>query len=380
MPTPTGSNPACEWLRAGNKIFPALLAAIDAARESVCLEIYIYRNSPLGIRFREALLRARERGARVRVLVDAIGSISLPGHFWDPLRHAGGEVRVFNPLALRRVVIRNHRKLLVCDGRVAFIGGFNVSPEYEGDGVKSGWYDVGLKLGENLVPQLQASFDDMFERAEFQHKHFIRLRKSTAKRAITLPPEQIFLSGPGWGHNPFQRALQQDLKHARQVQIMMAYFLPPHRLARALRRVVRRGGKVQLALASKSDVPLSLLAARSLYRRLLAGGVEIYEYQPQILHAKLIIVDQVVYAGSSNLDTRSLHINYELMIRFDDPAVVSAAREIFASTLEHCHCVTGEKWSQSRTVWQRLKQHWAYFLLNRIDPYLARWQWRGLPD
>ena len=98
---------------------------------------------------------------------------------------------------------------------------------------------------------------------------------------------------------------------------MVAYFLPSWRLRRDLMRVVRRGGRVQLILAGQSDVQLSKLAAQSLYRRLLRAGVEIYEYQPQILHAKLFMVDDAVYTGSSNLDTRSLQINYELMIRFD---------------------------------------------------------------
>ncbi len=380
MATATRSNSTCQWLRAGDKIFPTMLAAIDAAQQSVCLEIYVYRSSPLGVRFRDALVRARERGARVRVLVDAIGSISLPGHFWVPLRKAGGEVRVFNPLALRRVAIRNHRKLLVCDGRVAFVGGFNLAPEYAGDGITCGWYDVGLKLEGEVVPRLEASFDDMFARADFRHKRFMRWRKTSAKRTVTLPPEQILYSGPGRGRNPFLRALQKDLKEARQVQIMMGYFLPSWRLRRALRRVVRNGGSVLLVLPSKSDVLLSLLAARSLYRRLLAGQIEIWEYQPQILHAKLMIVDHVVYAGSSNLDSRSLRINYELMIRFDDAKVLASAREIFADTLKYCRRVTSEEWRQSGTLWRRLKQRWAYFLLNRLDPYLARWQWRGLPD
>jgi cardiolipin synthase len=105
-----------------------MLAAIDAAQESVCLEIYIYAPDSLGERFREALVRARQRGARVRVLVDALGSISLPAAFWKPLSAAGGEVRQFNPLALERLGMRNHRKLLVCDEKVAFVGGFNRHP------------------------------------------------------------------------------------------------------------------------------------------------------------------------------------------------------------------------------------------------------------
>ena len=160
---------------------------------------------------------------------------------------------------------------------------------------------------------------------------------------------------------------------------MVAYFLPSWRLRHDLMRVVRQGGRVQLILAGQSDVQLSKLAAQSLYRRLLRAGVEIYEYQPQILHAKLFIVDDAVYTGSSNLDTRSLQINYELMIRFETGELAEQARAIFADTLRHCRRITREEWRQSRTFWQKMKQRWAYFLLNRIDPYVARRQWRSLP-
>jgi cardiolipin synthase len=279
---PTEPSPVCQWLCAGDEIFPAMLAAIDAARKSVCLEIYTYTDSPLGKRFREALIRAQARGVRVRVLIDAVGSMSLPGSFWEPLRNAGGEVRQFNPIALKRFWIRNHRKLLVCDERVAFVGGFNVAPEYEGDGVKCGWCDVGLKLEGRLAPQLAVSFDEMFARADFRHKHFVRLRKLGAKKIVALPTEQILFSGPGRGRSPIKRALRKDLARAKQVQIIVAYFLPTRRIRRDLMRVARRGGRVQLILAGKSDVFLSMLAAQSLYRRFLSGNVEIHEYQPQI--------------------------------------------------------------------------------------------------
>jgi cardiolipin synthase len=374
------SGPTFNWLCTGDEVFPEMLAAIDAAKKSVCLEIYIYQDSPLGIRFRDALVHACRRGAGVRVLVDAVGSYSLPGKFWDSLRSAGGEIRQFNPVTLNRLIIRNHRKLLVCDGRVAFVGGFNIAPEYEGDGVKSGWCDVGLKIEGPLVARLALSFDEMFERAEFRHKRFMRLRKSQAKKVVALPKEQLLFSGPGRGRNPFKRALHKDLKYAKNVQMIIAYFLPTWRLRRELMRVARRGGNVQLILAGKSDVLLSLLAAQSLYRRFLSGNIEIYEYQPQILHAKLIVVDDIVYVGSANLDTRSLHINYELMIRFENKAFGKEAREIFSKNLKHCRRVTAAEWHRSRSFWRRLKQRWAYFLLNHLDPYLARRQWRALPD
>ncbi|HEX5398444.1 MAG TPA: phospholipase D-like domain-containing protein [Verrucomicrobiae bacterium] len=378
MPTPPDYS--CQWLRGGDEMFPAMLAAIDAASRSVCLEVYTYEECPLGREFRDALVRARERGLRVRVLVDAIGSLFLSNHFCEKLRRAGGEVRVFNPIALRQVTIRNHRKLLVCDGGVAFVGGFNIAPEYVGDGVADGWCDIGVKIKGPLVAQLDRSFDEMFERAEFRHKRFVRWRRTGAKKTVTLPAEQILFSGPGRGRNPFKQSLRRDLAAARDVRIVVAYFLPTWRLRRDLQRVARRGGRVQLILPGKSDVGLAMLAARSLYRRFLAAGVEIYEYQPQVLHAKLFIVDEAVYTGSSNLDTRSLRINYELMLRFESATMPAQAREIFGDTLKHCRRITLEEWRRSRTFWERLKQRWAYLLLNRLDPYVARRQWRGIPD
>src|SRR3954452_11821911 len=131
----------CNWLCTGEEVFPAMLAAIEAARDSVCMETYTYSAGLLGERFREAFIRARKRGVRVRVLFDSLGSKGLPAAFWGPLREAGGQAREFNPWKLIRLGIRDHRKALICDNRVAFIGGFNIASEYEGDGVTRGWRD-----------------------------------------------------------------------------------------------------------------------------------------------------------------------------------------------------------------------------------------------
>ena len=368
------------WLRNGREAFPAMLAAIDAARHTVRLEKYIFAPDELGLRFRDALVQAQRRGVKVRVLVDAVGSYSLPRNFWASLAEAGGEVRFFNPLALNRFVIRNHRKLLVCDQRVAFIGGFNVAAQYDGDGVTSGWSDLGLRVESPLAAELAASFDEMFALAEFCHKRFIRFRKTQAKRVVHHPGEQLLLSGPGRGVNPIRTALYRDLAAARDVRVVVAYFLPAWRLRRDLARVVRRGGRVRLLLAGQTDVAVSQLAARSLYHRLLRAGVEIAEYQPQVLHAKLFVVDHAVYLGSANLDPRSLAINYELMVRFQDESLAMEARLLLDEMARQSAEIEPGVWRKSRSVWRKLKERWAYFLLARIDPYMARWQWRALPD
>jgi cardiolipin synthase len=377
---PATANVTCNWLCTGDEVFPAMLAAIEEARSEVCLETYTFAAGSPGERFRDALVQAQERGVHVRVLIDALGSYTLPGDFFEPLKAAGAEVKQFNPISLNRLSIRNHRKLLVCDDQVAFVGGFNIAPEYEGDGIKRGWSDVGLKITGALAAQLASSFDEMSARAEFQYKRFMRLRRFDAKKSVTWPTEQILFSGPGRGKNPIKYALRRDLRNAKDVKIIVAYFLPTWRLRRDLLEVAHRGGRVQLILAGKSDVLLSQLAGRSLYRRFLKYGVEIYEYQPQVLHAKLMIVDDVVYIGSSNLDQRSLMINYELMIRFESHEMAEQAREVFAGSLKHCERIELEQWRKSRSFWQKMEQRFAYWLLVRIDPYLAQRQWRALPD
>lgn len=369
-----------KWLRNGDEAFPAMLAAITAARQSVRLETYIFSDDELGRRFREALLRAQQRGVRVKTLVDGIGSHSLPDDFWTPLREAGGECRIFNPIALKRFGIRNHRKLLICDEAVAFIGGFNISQEYEGDGITQGWRDVGLRFEGMLAKDLAASFDEMFALADFRHKRMARLWQAKLKRTVDSGAEQLLLGGPGRGWNPIRRALHKDLAHARRVEIVEAYFLPTWRIRRALARVARKGGEVKLILAGKSDVALSQLAGRSLYQRLLKAGAHLHEYQPQILHAKLLILGDAVYVGSANLDPRSLSINYEVMVRFTNPQMATEASEIFNTALEHSAPIDPVTWKRSRNFWTKLKERWAYFLLARVDPHVARRQWKSLPD
>jgi cardiolipin synthase len=378
--SPASKSNRFQWLPTGDEVFPAMLAAIDAAQATVRLETYIYAGDDLGLQFREALVNAGRRGVKVGILLDAFGSQSLGASFWDPLLAAGGEVRWFNPLLLKRLGFRDHRKLLVCDDKVAFVGGFNISIKYQGDGVKSGWRDLGLRISGPLALPLAAAFDEMFGRADLQHKAFTRLRRSAARRRVAADEAELLLSAPGRGRNPFTRALDRDLAKARTVQIICAYFLPTWRIRRELARAARRGGRVQLILAGKSDVYLSQLAGRSLYRRLLRAGVEIYEYQPQILHAKLIIVDDAVYAGSSNLDPRSLRLNYELMLRLPDPRLAESARACFADCLAHSRRIELVAWRKSRTWLRRLKHRWAYFLLMHVDPFFARWQHKQTPE
>src|SRR5437868_12101187 len=140
------------WLRTGEQAMAEMLAAIQTARHSVRMEMYIFNVSPIAERFREALIGACQRGANVQVLIDAFGSVALPQSFWETFKTSGGKFRWFNPLKLTRLSLRDHRKILVCDDRIGFIGGFNISTEYQGNGVTTGWRDLGLKIHGPMVP------------------------------------------------------------------------------------------------------------------------------------------------------------------------------------------------------------------------------------
>ena len=382
MPAPTGTT--FTLLNRVDDAYAAMLAAIAAATRTVRLETYIFEASPIADAFRDALTHAAQRGLEVQLLIDAWGSPDLHDDYWQNFRAAGGQFRWFNPFNLTRFGIRNHRKLLVCDEATAFIGGFNIAPEYQGDGVTRGWRDLGLRLDGELAEQLGLTFRDLFDRAEFRLLSINRLLKFIQPSAPAAPTasasanSEILLTGPGLHRNPFLAALLRDLAHAREVQITSAYFLPSWRIRRALNKTARRGGRVQLLLAGKSDVRLSQLAARSLYQGLLRAGVEIYEYQPQILHAKTVRLDGTLYVGSANLDTRSLHINYELMIRVQDPNLAATARDNFLRDLTHSRRIDPATWPHSRGLFEKLQERLACFLLARVDPYLARRQLRNL--
>jgi cardiolipin synthase len=364
-----------QWLRTGDEAFSALIAAIEGARSCVCLETYIYAPGNPGGPVRDALIRAARRGVSVRVLIDGLGSSSLDEGFFDPLRLAGGEVRVFNPLTLRRLPVRSHRKLLVIDRTLAITGGFNVAPEYLGDGIHSGWRDIGIRLTGPVVETLDDSFETMWERADQRPLRFPRLRRRNPvdSRSSASDGIRVLPSGPGRGRNAFLAEFLNCLEEARDVRIAVAYFLPGLALRAALRRVAARGGRVRILVPGKSDVAISLRAGRFLYGRMLRSGVEIREYTPQVLHAKLYRVDDSVFVGSSNLDTRSLHINHELMVRIQHPQAAADTAAWFDATEAMAAPVDVRTWARSRSWWERVRERWSFLVLSRIDPYVTRW-------
>lgn len=359
------------WHGTGQSLLDAELKAIGEARSSIEMEMFIFRDSPIGERFRDALIAAAQRQVRVRLLVDAFGSFSLKRDYFAGLVAAGGAMRWFNELRLSSASFRDHRKVLVVDGAAAFVGGCNIATEYYGDSMTA-WRDGGASVRGLVAAVLVEEFERQWERATAFQWPFPLGGYRQPIPADTRGEIEVLYSKPGLGRNPFREALREDLAQASDVAITCAYFLPSPRLRRHLARAVARGARVRVLAAGKSDVPLMQLATRSLYRRLLNRGIKIWEYQPQVLHAKVIVVDDIVYVGSSNLDPRSLRINFEIMLRIRDVAMAETARRQFEEDLaQRSLPITAVLLRRNRSWWQRLKQRAAYWFFARLDPELA---------
>ena len=369
------------WLPTGAIAYRRMLELIASARHSIRFETYIWRADAVGARFRAALVAAAARGVRVHVLVDGFGSVSLPNNYWQDLTKVGGHARIFNPLSWRHLALRDHRKLLLIDHAVAVVGGFNIGVDYDGDGITQGWRDLGLELREpQALGQLAESFDSLFRDHRLRRWLLRPFRKGTLRWPLFFRRTgPVLFSGPRVVRHQFSLHLLREIKQARRVRIVSAYFIPGFRLRRALRRIAHRGGTVELILAGKTDVAIAQAAARSIYGPLLRAGVRIWEYQPQVLHTKLALIDGTVFAGTSNLDARSLGINYELMVRLQYPALAGEAAASFAADLAHSREVTLAEWRAGRTWLTRLRGAWARFILTKVDPWIARRQVRDVP-
>lgn len=358
------------WYGSGHLFLQAQVDAIEAATACVRLETYIYSDSHVGRLFRDVLAAAARRGVQVEVLLDGFGSSGLPEDFFAPLLAAGGRQKYFNQPRLGRWALRDHRKILLIDDTTAFVGGCNIADEYDGDGVGHGWRDGGVAVTGTVLVALRTEFLEQWRRAE--RKQWELVRGGVARQGGSRSDVLALLMKPGVGPSPLRTALREDLKRAKNIVLTSAYFLPSRRLRAQIRHARQRGAQVRVLLAGKSDVALMALASQSLYRGLLRAGVEVYEYLPQVLHAKTMVLDDIVYVGSSNLDPRSLRINFEVMLRIKNAPLAAQVRAQFKTDLEHSRKVTLADTAGFRSWWPRLKQRFAFFLLGRLDPWIAR--------
>jgi cardiolipin synthase len=295
-------------LDGGTEAYPRMLEAIASAKQRVHLEVYTFEREGVGARFLDALVAAARRGVTVKVVVDGWGSVKASSHLTETLKAVGAKVRVYNPLTSLCTgrSWRNHRKILLVDDAVAFLGGINIGDAYAAHGDEPGWADLAVELRGDICRQLGAKLH-------------------AGASALVSGPVSLFLSGFGGGHRLRKRYLSAIDGAQREVVLAHAYFLPDMRFVRALKQAARRGVKVSLLLAGRSDVVFARAATMRLYREFLRAGVGIYEWTASTLHAKAAVVDgEKLLVGSFNLDPLSL-VNLETLVEVEEPRVSAQA-------------------------------------------------------
>ena len=327
-------------LRGGGEAYPAMLAAIAGARRSVHLETYILRDDATGRSFAAALGERARAGVAVRLLVDSAGCLELPARFLDELRAQGVETCEYHPVAPWRprhgLNTRDHKKILVVDDQLGFVGGLNIGDEYE-DAAKGGggWYDWHARVAGPVVHELAASFERTwsraggraFERPTMPGPHLGRTVLG-AKVIVNEGLRQRFGM-----HRTYLHAIAQA-KH--EVAIMNAYFIPQTGLRRSLARAAARGVRVRVVLPGVSDVKAVHHASRHQHGRLLKSGVELYRW-PGMMHAKFAVIDGIWSTiGSYNLDRRSIEHNLEAGLVVLDRPLGERLHRQFEDDLARC--------------------------------------------
>jgi cardiolipin synthase len=361
-------------LKNGVQAFPAMFECIDRAQSRIALEMYLIADDATGREFRDRLISSAKRGVHVMVLIDSWGSWELPDTFWDGLRAAGGTVSWFHPIFKGLLAFRNHRKMLLVDDRTAFVGGMNIADEYyRGARGAAPWRDNMLEISGPDVAVLCRSFTRMWHRAHSPlHRLLLRLRRERAMQKLPAGKVRFLESGPHDPMRPVRRVYRMVIQNAvTSIDLAMGYFYPHGRMLRALKRAVKRGVRVRLLFPQKTDVPTARWAARGLYGRMMRAGIEVWEYKPTMMHAKLAVADDTVIAGSANLDIRSGMINYELVAVVNDHGLAHQVRADFEDDLLQSVRIQLEEWKR-RPFIQKLKERISYCLLARGDILFSR--------
>jgi len=355
----------------GDHFYPAMLAAIDGAAHHLLLEMYLWTSGRVSERFIAALRRAADRGVAVYLLLDDFGTRGLSGDDRRRLHHPGIQLARHNPLRLgrfARYLSRDHRKLLLVDGELAYTGGFGISDDFDPPRhPERRWRDTVVEIRGPVVHDWQQLFAHTWQRwAE------LPLLVDAPSTSRTAGPAQGRVHATrGLRRRHMSRNLLQAAWQARrQVWIATAYFIPSRQLRRVLRRQARRGVDVRLLLPGPiTDHPGVRHAGRRYYARLLRNGVRIFEYQPRFMHTKLVLCDDWVSTGSNNFDRWNLRRNLEANQEINDVALAAAASALFEADLQSAQEISAAAWR--RRPWHQRLLEWAWrrieLLLDKDD-------------
>lgn len=346
----------------GQRFIAAMLDSLRAARRYVLLEMYLVESGGSASLFIDALIEAARRGVRVCVLLDDFGCLGLLRRDRLRLLEGGVDLRYFNPLHIKRWhlnLFRNHRKLLLVDGVTAFTGGAGITDHFDpvfSTGVP--WHETMVEIRGPVVADWQALFVETWNRGAYE--------------PLVLPSPlwvsdrgghqgRLVVQGFALGRSEVMRSFVRHIRGARtRVWFATAYFVPPWKLRRALRRSAQRGVDVCLLLPGpRSDHPGVRHLGRRFYERLLRDGVRIFEYQPSFLHAKMLLCDNWVSIGSSNMDRWTCRWNLEANQELSDPAVIRQVEELFLDDFRHCVEFDLETWMRRPWLSRWLEGFWG---------------------
>ena len=348
-----------DYYIAGRDKFDALFRDIEKANEHIHIEYYVWDDDVVGNQLKNALIKKSAQGIKIRVIVDSVGSWKVKRSFYEELRSAGIEVEEFMkvkfPMFTSHVNYRNHRKIVVIDGKVGYIGGMNVADRYINGPKWGNWRDTHIRIEGMGVQGLQSVFlIDWF-----------MVSKSLITSRDFFPPlenfgdnlMQIVSSGP----YSSAREILQGFMHAifsskSSIYIQTPYFIPPEGLYEALISASVRGVDVRLMVTRKSDSLLVQLASRSYYKRLMQAGVKVYLYEPGFLHSKLTVIDDsLTLIGSANFDVRSFEQNLEVEAFIYNEETALRGKDIFLEDQKNSTEIVLREWIK-RSFWIRFKE------------------------
>lgn len=356
-----------ELLRDGREFFPRMLEAIERARRHILLEIYLFESGAVAARFIDAFARAAARGVTVKLLLDDFGALKLVARDRARLAQAGVELLFYNPLQYRKLLgnmFRDHRKLLIVDGAVAFVSGAGITDDFDSPvRPELSWRETAVRIAGPVL----ADWQELFQRVWNRH--------AAARLTLAAPAAH---AGGMLGRVATTSALVvQDIKRSlytrvrraqARVWIATAYFAPSRKVRRALIHAAGRGVEVRLLLpGAYTDHPAVRHAGRRFYSSLLRHGVRIYEYQPRFLHAKTLLCDDWVSIGSSNLDRWNLRWNLEANQEIEDTAFAAAVRAMFEEDFRDGLEIRYEDWRRRGLRARLREQFWG-----RVDMWLER--------
>ncbi len=361
-------NNKVQLLVSGRETFQKILDSVASAHEIICIEFYIFKDDYTGKKLAELLKKKAGQGVRIYLLYDHFGSFLTSRRFWSNLKNAGVNISVSHPFrwsALRAYKSRNHKKLLIVDGKEAFTGGFNIADEYHGYFKKKikVWRDTGIYLKGPIASTLLRMFRQSWAIWRGEAINWETIPETFIDGVPVIP---IFANS-GRARRRMRRLFIYSIKNAkRHIYLTTAYFIPGKRILRELIRAAKRGVALRLLLPGKSDVLPVFYAGRSYYARLLKAGVEIYDYEGAVLHAKTTVFDECwSIVGSANLDFQSLWRNDESNVGIFDLEFSRHMTGLFAKDLQNAKKIDLNTWTK-RPLYEKLIEKIFFIIMKKL--------------